>query len=111
MSAWAGLRACEIANLDWSMTLELIREVETEREQAIERQEDAGGKLAKALSNCAGSATTSRRCWRGRCFTDRSKTGARSPVTSASRRLLFKVAALIATDTSTARITAERAKR
>jgi len=37
-----------------SMTLELIREVEVEREQAADRQEDAGGQMAKALSKLRG---------------------------------------------------------
>jgi transposase len=37
-----------------SMTLESTREVETEREQTVERQEDAGGQIAKALSKCRG---------------------------------------------------------
>lgn len=37
-----------------SMTLELIREVEAEREQTADRQEDAGGQMAKALSKLRG---------------------------------------------------------
>jgi transposase len=37
-----------------SMTLELIREVEAEREQMADRQEDAGGQMAKALSKLRG---------------------------------------------------------
>jgi len=37
-----------------SMTLELIREVEAEREQALEKQEDAGGQIVKALCKLRG---------------------------------------------------------
>jgi transposase len=37
-----------------SLTLELIREVEAEREQALERQEDSGGQIVKALCKLRG---------------------------------------------------------
>ena len=96
------------------LVLELIRELEAERAEALAESAEAtddGARRSLLSSASAASARTSPPCWCARCFTAPSPTAVSSPAMSASRLCPTRAEAWTATEASAGQATRGHARR